>query len=154
MPHTPRPSDDTPTAESPGQRGDVVLVACPQCSGAVRCHQRITVPHLAELDISDRCSFTSHDGIGCSSLGTGPFRCVSCHRLWQWSGEDSSLWKHVFELSDVTNFLVELGQLSQKYGVIIAGCGCCGSPYLEAGDNILDGLEWVPDLAVYKTEET
>lgn len=32
---------------------------------------------------------------------------------------------------DVEEFLKELTALSQKYGIIIAGCGCDGSPWLE-----------------------
>lgn len=28
-------------------------------------------------------------------------------------------------------FLAELSKLSNKYKVAIAGCGCCGSPYLQ-----------------------
>jgi hypothetical protein len=31
---------------------------------------------------------------------------------------------------DVKAFLAELSQLSNKYGVGIGGCGCCGSPFL------------------------
>lgn len=27
-------------------------------------------------------------------------------------------------------FLEELTELSRKHGILIAGCGCCGSPYL------------------------
>lgn len=27
-------------------------------------------------------------------------------------------------------FLVELAKLTQKYGISIGGCGCCGSPWL------------------------
>ena len=27
-------------------------------------------------------------------------------------------------------FLVELAKLTNKYGVTIGGCGCCGSPWL------------------------
>lgn len=50
-------------------------------------------------------------------------------------------------------FIKELEQLSRKYGIAIAGCGCCGSPYLvdlnnnpnvKAGySNTDDGLKWV-----------
>lgn len=29
-------------------------------------------------------------------------------------------------------FLKELSKLSRKYGVVVQGCGCCGSPYLSA----------------------
>lgn len=29
-------------------------------------------------------------------------------------------------------FAAELTQLSQKYGIIVEGCGCCGSPFLLA----------------------
>lgn len=31
----------------------------------------------------------------------------------------------------VDDFLKELGELSKKYGIWIAGCGDCGSPWLE-----------------------
>jgi hypothetical protein len=32
---------------------------------------------------------------------------------------------------NVETFLKELSALSKRYGIEIAGCGCCGSPYLE-----------------------
>jgi hypothetical protein len=28
-------------------------------------------------------------------------------------------------------FLTELRELTLKHGLLISGCGCCGSPYLE-----------------------
>ena len=32
---------------------------------------------------------------------------------------------------NVKNFLKELTELSDKYGISIHGCGCCGSPWLQ-----------------------
>lgn len=56
---------------------------------------------------------------------------------------------------NIKDFLTELTFLSNKYGVKIEGCGCCGSPFLaeiEAG--AIDGyykvndknenLRWIP----------
>lgn len=30
------------------------------------------------------------------------------------------------------DFIKELEQLSRKYKIAVGGCGCCGSPYLDA----------------------
>ena len=35
-------------------------------------------------------------------------------------------------------FLSDLRALTIKHGVAIAGCGCCGSPFLEAGVDVSD----------------
>lgn len=49
----------------------------------------------------------------------------------------------------ITKFLNELSILTNKYGIMIGGCGCCGSPYLEKfnfedfNDN---GDKWHKDL--------
>ena len=39
-------------------------------------------------------------------------------------------------------FLKELGELSNKHGFKICGCGCCGSPWIEEvnGNKIFDNL--------------
>lgn len=34
----------------------------------------------------------------------------------------------------VAAFLEELSTLTRKHGVMIGGCGCCGSPWLEFGE--------------------
>ncbi|MGN7135838.1 hypothetical protein [Streptomyces pseudogriseolus] len=31
----------------------------------------------------------------------------------------------------LTSFLQELTDLTNKYGIVVEGCGCCGSPYLS-----------------------
>ena len=41
-------------------------------------------------------------------------------------------------------FLEELSKLSNKYGFVIGGCGCCGSPWVKDVNSgvILDDLEF------------
>ena len=42
-------------------------------------------------------------------------------------------------------FLEELSELSNKYGFVIGGCGCCGSPWVEEvdGDLYADELRFM-----------
>lgn len=35
---------------------------------------------------------------------------------------------------NLEEFLKELTELSNKYKIYIGGCGCCGSPHLNSGD--------------------
>lgn len=35
------------------------------------------------------------------------------------------------DASKIPSFLADLTELSKKHGITIAGCGCCGSPFLS-----------------------
>ena len=35
----------------------------------------------------------------------------------------------------ITDFLQELAKLTDKYGIEVGGCGCCGSPWLDDTKN-------------------
>lgn len=35
-------------------------------------------------------------------------------------------------IEKLEKFLLDLSSLTIKYGIVIAGCGCCGSPYLKS----------------------
>ncbi len=34
----------------------------------------------------------------------------------------------------IREFVLELENLTRKYGVAVGGCGCCGSPWVEPDD--------------------
>lgn len=38
-------------------------------------------------------------------------------------------------MENKTEFLQKLKQLTLKYGIIVDGCGCCGSPFLNEIDS-------------------
>lgn len=58
-------------------------------------------------------------------------------------------------------FLAGLAELTRKTGVIIGGCGCCGSPHLrvatelapEAGYGFAGGVHWISPDDDYDWEE-
>lgn len=43
---------------------------------------------------------------------------------------------------ELEEFLEELSALSRRHGVIIGGCGHCGSPYLDGAGVSVNGLTW------------
>lgn len=57
----------------------------------------------------------------------------------------------------LTNFLQELTDLSMKYGLIISGCGECGSPWVEERTQEYQAafgatLQWQEPEEAYKHE--
>lgn len=66
------------------------------------------------------------------------------------------------ESDEETKFILELTELTRKYGISIGGCGCCGSPWLDHNEDITDersgyamsseGLKWVAPSDTYDWE--
>lgn len=53
------------------------------------------------------------------------------------------------------NFILELTKLTQKYGLCIWGCGCCGSPSLEEVEpNPLSGYIYEDELRWIEAEDS
>jgi hypothetical protein len=45
----------------------------------------------------------------------------------------------------VEMFLKELAELTDKYGLAVNGCGCCGSPWIydvKSGEVIVDNIDY------------
>ena len=58
-------------------------------------------------------------------------------------------------MENINNFLKELEQLTNKYGLYIGGCGCCNSPYIcKIGENvhIADNLYYDEDTCKFEVE--
>lgn len=56
-------------------------------------------------------------------------------------------------MENIDLFLQELTKLSKKYNIVIGGCGCCGSPYLDdikAQELIKTDLCWDNNNEQYK----
>lgn len=52
----------------------------------------------------------------------------------------------------VVEFLTELTRLTDKYGIEIGGCGCCGSPWIINVNNnreSFDNLDYDTNKGVY-----
>jgi len=45
-------------------------------------------------------------------------------------------------------FLKQLTELSLRTGVVIGGCGCCGSPFMQSTDK-----KCVPEVGFYASDE-
>jgi hypothetical protein len=59
-------------------------------------------------------------------------------------------------MNKLENFLKELAELTQKYGIGIGGCGCYGSPYLYDLKNdefCADDLFYNEKLGVYEVTQ-
>ncbi len=50
-------------------------------------------------------------------------------------------------------FLEKLSLLTKEYGISINGCGCCGSPYLVAEEEVVaENLAWNKEEGKYVIE--
>ena len=59
---------------------------------------------------------------------------------------------NVMNKEKVVEFLTELTKLTDKYGIEIGGCGCCGSPWIINVNNnrgSFDNLEYDTNKSVY-----
>lgn len=54
---------------------------------------------------------------------------------------------------NVENFLMELTKLTKTYGIIIGGCGCCGSPYLISVEDETSIAGFAYDNLTYEKEK-
>lgn len=54
---------------------------------------------------------------------------------------------------NVENFLMELTKLTKTYGIIIGGCGCCGSPYLITVEDETSIAGFAYDNLIYDKEK-
>jgi len=56
-------------------------------------------------------------------------------------------------VADLSAFLKELAELTQKHGLEIGGCGDCGSPWIvtadDSGETLLEHLAYCEECSTY-----
>ena len=61
-------------------------------------------------------------------------------------------------MKNYNEFLEELAELSNKYKIVIGGCGCCGSPFIyglneETDENDKFNLTYNEELKKYEVDD-
>lgn len=97
--------------------------------------------------------------MSCLACGTecNGMYCKDCYDKAIHEYENNSYENKILQRRE--QFLKELAALTVKYGVIIDGCGCCGSPFVyglettgNTDENSGDKLEWDEEKKEYKID--
>ena len=80
--------------------------------------------------------------------------CMGCTSLWT-AGRGTDCSEFCKKIK-VEKFLDGLKWLTKKHGIVIGGCGCCGSPYLydvDRGSIVGENLEYKEGDYVLERDE-